>query len=273
MIVFEQSPPAPAPFGFVFDIDGTLAVSSSAQLDALAQAATWVLGVPTEFTMTGEVPLLNGTPVAGWVDAQVFGHVAASIGKTWADVADDVLDVYEALYLGMLSNGASAGTLLPGVEAMLDRLAETGAPMALATGNASPIARAKMTALGVDHHFSFGPDLGFGDRHPDRTALGAAAVAHVRGRIAAEGSEAARVYLTGDTLADIASARANDAWAVGVATGAATGPALLDAGAHVVLADVTEVLGLTGLGEGRWFPRHVPGIVSAADLWMDAGQR
>lgn len=248
----------------VFDIDGTLAISSSAHLDALAATAHSVLGVEARFDMRGERPFLNGTLVAGWVDSQCFELLAAQAGVDWSAVRDDTLAAYAKTYRILRSYGAPAGTLVPGAAEALERLAEAGVALGLSTGNAAAIAQAKLAALGIAHYFSFDPTAGFGDLHADRVAVAAAAVAAL--------PEARTVYLVGDTVADMKAAVANGAHGVGVCTGAETGPSLSEAGAGTVLADVRDLTGLLGLtrpGEGRWLPAHVPGMTSAADLWFD----
>ena len=249
----------------LFDIDGTLAVSSSAHLDALGHAAQTVLGIEATFTMVGERPHLNGTLVSGWVDGQCFRLLAEQAGADWSALEEETLNVYTDTYLQLLAEGADVGTLLPGVSDLLQRLEVAGVEMGLCTGNASGIAQAKLERLGIADHFSFSPDLGFGERHPDRASVARAAVA---------GSSTGKtIYLIGDTLADVRAARANNVTGVGVCTGADNGPALAGAGASYVLADVSELDGLLGLRRNRWFPAHVPGLVSAMDSWMDAGQR
>lgn len=250
----------------LFDIDGTLAVSSSAHLDALAHAAQATLGIEATFSMQGERPVLNGQVVSGWVDGQCFRLLAEQAGHDWSALEDETLEVYAATYLGLLADGADAGRVLPGVPELLDRLAHAGVRMGLCTGNASAIAQAKLAALGIGHHFSFDAALGFGERHPDRSSVAAAAAV-------AAVSQAGSIYLVGDTRADMHAAVANNVCGVGVCTGADNGPALAQAGATYVLAAASELDGLLGLRSGRWFPTHVPGMVSAADLWMDSGQR
>lgn len=251
----------------VFDIDGTLAISSSLHLDTLGAAAEALLGVPAVFEVRGERPYLNGTLVAGWVDGQCLMLLARQAGVPEDSLPEQVaatITAYTATYEAMLAQGASAGVLVPGAETALARLADAGIPMGLSTGNAAAIARAKLTALGVADYFTFDPAAGFGDAHADRSAVAAAAV---------DSLPAARtVYLVGDTVADMQAASTNRAHGVGVCTGAETGPSLLAAGAATVLADVRDLPGLLGLtrpGEGRWLPAYVPGVTSAADLWFE----
>lgn len=248
----------------VFDIDGTLAVASSVHLDALGAAARDVLNVRAVFEMRGERPYLNGHLVAGWVDRQCVDLLVEQADDAWPTAAEDVLHIYAAHYQDLLAAGAPAGTLVPGAAAALERLAAAGIPMGLSTGNAAEIARLKLTALGVADFFTFDTADGFGDLHADRDEVAAAAIAAL--------PAAGTVYLVGDTLADMRAAVANGAHGVGVCTGAEHGPALLQAGAKTVLADVTDLPGLLGLPHPlglRWLPQRVPGVPSAADHWFD----
>ena len=76
-----------------------------------------------------------------------------------------------AHYRLALANGASAGTLIPGVPEMLRTLAGAGVFVQAATGNASVVAREKLVRLGTADHFEFDAALGFGDRHPARPRM------------------------------------------------------------------------------------------------------
>lgn len=225
-----------APFArIVFDIDGTLARSSSAHLDALADAARDLLGVPAEFTMDGEKPHLNGAPVAGWVDAQCFALLVEQAGRVAEPgLAERLLDRYAAGYRDLIDGGAPVGTLIDGAAGALAELSAAGAVLGLSTGNASPIAALKLGRLGLGEFFAFAPDLGFGDRHRDRRAVAAAAVAGLPGH-------GAVTYLVGDTVSDMTAAAAAGVRGVGVLTGAATADELRAAGAWTVLDDVSAL--------------------------------
>ena len=273
--------PGKGPVGVVFDIDGTLAVASSVHLEALADAAHVVLGTSDRFETRGETPVLAGRVVAGWVDAGCFSLLCAQVGVEFDDVAGDLLAVYRGRYRELLDGGACAGRLIAGVRETLVALTAAGVQLGLATGNAAGIAETKLDALGIVEHFTFAEHLGFGDRHLDRAAVGAAAIAALSSSAGdaavapgdvvgeAHADVRGRMYLVGDTLVDMASAVRNGAWGVGVCTGSASGVELAAAGAHVVLADTTDLPGFLGLGAGRWMLRPVPGMVSAVDRWFE----
>ena len=105
--------------------------------------------------------------------------------------------------------------------------------VALATGNAHRVARRKLAAMGVDHHFTFAPHLGFGDMHADRTAMVRAAMG--------TGVRPECVAVVGDTPYDMAAAAAVGAAGVGVLTGSADEATLFAAGASFVMVSVAEL--------------------------------
>lgn len=249
--------------GVVFDIDGTLATSSQDHLEAFSYATHEVFGARAEFEMHGERVHLNGRPIVGWVDSQCLRLIANDAGVEWLDVRDETLTAYAARYAFLLDQGASPGTLVPGAVAALTALRDHGIPMGLSTGNAAETARLKLAALGISEFFDFNPSAGFGWLHADRSAVALAAIAAL--------PRTRSTYLVGDTMADMRAAVAAGAQGIGVVTGAENAHGLQSAGAGTVLADITDLPGLLSAPTGQpggWFPKHVPGGVSAADLWM-----
>ncbi len=113
------------------------------------------------------------------------------------------------------------------------------------TGNVRPLAEVKLTALGLRD----GIDLcigAYGDDHEDRTELVHVArrrAAGVVGQSASAFSGTSTVVI-GDTPLDVSAARAAGARAVGVATGSYSAAELAEAGAHAVLADLTDTTGV-----------------------------
>jgi phosphoglycolate phosphatase-like HAD superfamily hydrolase len=109
------------------------------------------------------------------------------------------------------------------------------------TGNIRLLAEVKLAALGLCN----GLDLcigAYGDDHEDRTELVQVArrrAAAVHGRHPASFAGTSTVVV-GDTPLDVAAALAAGAHTVGVATGSYTAADLREAGAHVVLPDLTN---------------------------------
>jgi phosphoglycolate phosphatase len=134
---------------------------------------------------------------------------------------------------------AVGGRVLPGAAAALAAVAASPAVnQSVLTGNLYPLAVLKLRLFGLAHHIDFRIGAYGGDAH-DRADLPAHALrraAQVLGRP----YTGADTVIVGDTLRDIAAARAVGARSVAVATGPYRVQELLDAGADVVLADLTD---------------------------------
>jgi phosphoglycolate phosphatase len=129
------------------------------------------------------------------------------------------------------------GALMPGVREVLDRLAADPAVVqTLVTGNVAPVARLKVEAFGLQHVFD-SEIGGYGGDHAVRATL----VRRSLERAHAKYAEPFRPVVVGDTVNDVAAALANDVAVVGVATGTTSAAELAGAGAHAVLADLSEV--------------------------------
>jgi phosphoglycolate phosphatase len=111
------------------------------------------------------------------------------------------------------------------------------------TGNLRAIAVLKLTAVGLT-----GPGLAawldlrvgaFGDDGYERTELPDVAFGRAEKHLGRRYSGADTVII-GDTLRDVATARAAGARAIAVATGTVSAADLAAAGADVVLADLTD---------------------------------
>jgi len=236
-----------------------------------------MLGARADFDLDGEVPLLNGTVVSGWIDSQVWQLVCREQGlKLTKELSDALNDEYADRYQALLASGVHPGTLLPGVHTALRALAAGGVRVALTTGNAHRIAAAKMAALGLGGWFTFDADAGFGDWRSDRTALVPAALAALNTR-AGE-----RAALVGDTSKDMLAANTHGLVAVGVTTGACDAAALRAAGAALILDSLVELapaLGIAPLAEtaaGALAPQGRDGLDRPADAMhyrMDFGTR
>lgn len=217
----------------LFDIDGTLARSSSAHLSALAATAVAQLSVPAHFDIIAETPYLNGVCVAGWIDSQCF-RLLADQAALEVDLAA-ITRLYVSAYRELLAEGAHPGDLIDGAGEALEALTRRGLTLALTTGNAAGVAEAKLARMGIGSSFTFDPDAGFGDWRANRAAIVPAALAHV-------GLEpGTRAALVGDTAADMRAAGTHGLTAIGVTTGAANGAELWAAGADVVLDSVADL--------------------------------
>ena len=128
----------------------------------------------------------------------------------------------------------SEGHVLPGVTDLLQRLAgDDSATVGLGTGNFRVSAAMKLRYYDIDGYFALG---GFGDQVEDRAQMIAQAIAVARRRAGRH----AKVFVIGDTINDITSAKLNAAIAVGVATGPASEDVLTRAGADIVLPTLEQ---------------------------------
>jgi phosphoglycolate phosphatase-like HAD superfamily hydrolase len=127
------------------------------------------------------------------------------------------------------------GTLMPGVGAVLDAIsARDGVMQALGTGNFRRGGQLKLRYYGIDHHFPEMPG-GFGEDSESRDEMIGAAI-----RRLCDGTKP-RVVVIGDTPHDVAAARANNAFALGVATGRDSVDDLLACGADVALENLSDL--------------------------------
>ncbi len=117
---------------------------------------------------------------------------------------------------GVLESMSERGTLHDGVEPLVRRLnADPDATVSLGTGNFRRSAHLKLLHYGIAEHFRFG---GFGDRITVRAGIIEQGIRAANRAVGKHGT----VYVIGDTIHDVAAAKANGAVAVAVATGSPT---------------------------------------------------
>lgn len=228
----------PAPTAILFDIDGTLIVNGNSHFPSLAHGLQEVLGVPLPWHRIGDRLFLSGQEISGWVDWQLFEAAAAQSNITLTRPQFEAVAAAAAAHMPTLP-GYPSWQPAPGAHRALLSLAATAIPLALSTGNAIATAHLKTDSVDLARHFTFHPDGGFG-HHPDRTAVAAAAAHHV-------GAAGERVWLVGDTVADMRAAQANGFTPIGVSFGAATPDALRAAGAAAILDDLRDLITLRDL--------------------------
>jgi phosphoglycolate phosphatase len=147
-----------------------------------------------------------------------------------AEAVPAVADRYRALYA---EHGVRDCLALPGAYEALAAVRGHGGRSLVVTGKHGPNAKLNLDALGLVADGLYGSVFGTG-----------------KGTVLRE--EGASVYV-GDHLADVVGARAADALAVSVATGPYSEWELAEAGADVVLADLT--------GFPAWLDSYVRGQV------------
>jgi len=206
---------------YLFDIDGTLLHSRSGRL-AFDAVLAELHGLPEAS---------RGVAFGGKTDPLIIDEIfAAKLGRPASDAERDAFfEVYVPRLRAMLDEHGVQ--VIDGVKGALVELARSGVVMGVATGNVRAGAEAKLAAAGLAHWFQFG---GYGCDSRVRAELVARAIE--RGRERAEVSE---VVVVGDTVHDIAAARACGARVCAVATGSDPADKLADA--DVVFASLAEL--------------------------------
>lgn len=215
----------------LWDIDGTLITSRGVGRRVMEEAAVAVAGL-------AEAPTVV---MSGKTDPQILREIFQA-----AELADDHIDgilpsamaAAEAALADAEDELRSAGSVLPGVRALLERLDATpGVRQTLVTGNLTANAAVKVGAFGLTHLFD--PEIGgYGTDHADRLELVPIALERAR-RFRGETYEPDEVWVIGDTPNDLACARAGGVRCLLVGTGGQEG--LDDLGADAVLADLGDV--------------------------------
>lgn len=219
---------APRPRLVLFDIDGTLLSGGRAARTVFAGALTEVFGT------CGDVETFA---FEGKLDPMIVRELLLAAGVPEETVLRRRAEAL-ALYLDRLEAALASErpVLKPGVAAVLDGVARSGGAVpALLTGNVERGARIKLSAVGLWDRFAFGA---FGDEAPRREDLGPVALEKAR-RLghAFTGSDC---VVVGDAPQDVACALALGARIVAVATGRTPAGRLAEAGAVVVLPDLSD---------------------------------
>jgi len=184
--------------------------------------------------LTGHEPLVYPN-FAGRTDLDAAREIFARHGIDAPDIGG-FLDRYAAELLARAHLIPEAGVLLPGARDVLAALCRPGIVQTTVTGNIAPVARVKLATWGLDAALDL--DVGaYGTEDVTRAPL----VAASRRRAEAKYGRFDEVVVIGDTVHDVAAALANDATAVGVASGRTGADELRAAGAHAVLDSLADV--------------------------------
>lgn len=228
----------------LFDVDGTLVSTRGAASRAFRRALVEV------YDETGPI---DSYDFHGRTDPQIARELLSMAG-----LGDERIEAgFEGLWAAYLRELevelAKPGThvdVLPGVPSLLDALHGSGDHLvALLTGNIAEGARMKLAAARLWERFDFGA---YGSDHERRDHLPAIAVrrAHERSGLEFTGRD---IVIVGDTPFDVSCGRSLGVWAVAVATGKHSVDELREAGADVVLTDLSDtarsVRAIEDLGE------------------------
>jgi phosphoglycolate phosphatase len=195
---------------YLFDIDGTLLSTGGAASHAMGLAFQQVFGVEDGFrdvSFTGRSDLailLDALTNAGIANGDLPAQ-ARRFKRTYMRVLPEVL-----------RQKGDVGTLHEGVVPLVRRLnADPDATVSLGTGNFRRSAQLKLQHYGIAEHFRYG---GFGDRTTVRAGIIEQGIRAANRAVGRHGT----VFVIGDTIHDVAAAKANGAIAVAVATGQPT---------------------------------------------------
>ena len=210
----------------MWDVDYTLLRGGGVASRAWRTAFTAVTGVAWRATPS----------FGGRTDLDICAEVFAAHGVT-----DCTPERFFARYVEEVHVNrhlfAEQGALMPGVREVLASLAaDPGVVQTLVTGNVPEVAAAKVGAFALADAFDAEVG-GYGTDDHARATL----VRRSLKRAEAKYAQSFRPVVIGDTVHDVAAALANNAVAIGVATGATSMAELAAAGAHAVLADLSDV--------------------------------
>jgi phosphoglycolate phosphatase len=215
----------------LFDIDGTLLrPGDKVHQQALLDAVEAVYQIKAS---------LEGVPLGGMLDSQIVRLALEKYDVPPDDIRSGLAETMNQMgtrYVQLLNSDDRRSWLLPGIEDLLARL-EDAFILSVLTGNASGVARAKLAAANIDHHFPFGA---YGDSANLRHELVPVAVEHVQ-RETGQVPQPSEVVLVGDTPRDIEAARASGSKVVAVATGRYSVDDLADHEPDMVFDDLSDV--------------------------------
>ncbi|HEY1330875.1 MAG TPA: HAD family hydrolase [Actinomycetota bacterium] len=227
----------------LWDVDGTLVRLGPLASSAFASAVQQVVGRDAAG---------HGVSMGGKTDPQIAREIMAAL-QVPEDEADGhlsaVLTELERQLSGAEPEFAASGRTLPGVPELLRRLHDTpGVTQTVLTGNLAANARVKVAAFGLDAFLDL--DIGaYGSDDHDRLKLVPIALEKAA-RVRELRFEPDEAWVIGDTLRDLACARAGGARCLLVRTGRDPLPPDEAGGADAVLSDLTDgdrVLALMGL--------------------------
>jgi len=213
----------------LFDIDGTL-VSCDGQTRATFKRALE--------SVYGDGGIIDTYDFSGKTDTRIVFDAMTGAGRPADEVMARISKVRDRYLAGLERELDHARVrLLPGVGPLLERLASRDdVVLALLTGNWEGGARIKLASHDLNRYFAFGS---FGDDVLDRNDLPPLAWERARSATG-RGFGPHETLIVGDSLLDIACARAHGIPCLAVATGLTHAGTLRAANPDWLLRELTE---------------------------------
>ncbi|MFH1915634.1 MAG: HAD hydrolase-like protein [Nanoarchaeota archaeon] len=206
----------------LFDIDGTLLTKATGHGLAFSHAFKEVFGIETTIAII---------PHSGMTDQQIIIEVLKKhhltedvIIKKMPECMHSMIDFYEKI------KEKNKPVILEGVLDVLKEFEKEKFILGLVTGNLEPIARAKLTSIGINQYFKLG---GFGNDDISRSRLVELAIKRAEENFTFTFDK--NVFLFGDTPNDIKAGIDTGVNVVGIATGIFSIEDLRKAGAKYVV--------------------------------------
>jgi phosphoglycolate phosphatase len=218
----------------LWDVDGTLVWTGPATRDAFDRAISSVLGRSIAD---------HGVSLGGKTDPQIALEILAALAVAQDEARGhlpNVLRAVEKELADAIDAVRQDGRVLPGIQEILQRLSRRpDVTQTVLTGNTEANGRLKVGTFGLDRYLD--ADIGaYGSDSADRRELVPIALAKLE-RLRGIQMTPADTWVIGDTVLDLACARAGGARCLLVATGRVGFDELAEAGADAAMPDLSDV--------------------------------
>jgi phosphoglycolate phosphatase len=226
----------------LFDIDMTLVRTSGAGIEALEAAGTELFGAEMPAGLGGRFRA-DSIAYGGRIDPVIFAELVAVNGlDPTPERVGALRDGYARRLPALLPGRAEA---MAGAIDVVGAVGEAGAMLGVLTGNIELTGTAKLEAAGFDRSVFEVCVWGDDSPHDPPTRDHLPPIALDRHAVlAGERLNADRAVVVGDTVHDVACAKAHGLRCLGVATGKHGADVLRESGADRVVPDLTDVEGI-----------------------------
>lgn len=211
------------PFTVVFDLDGTLIDTAP----DLVRATNHVLA-------SIDLPAVEVSDLKNWVGFGARRMIIAGLTHAGQRRSEDEIDRLLEKFLSYYADHIAIDSQpFPGAVRALDRLSEAGATLAICTNKSEALAKQLMQELGLSERFKViaGRDT-YPVQKPDP--------GHLTGTIRDADGTAGKAVMVGDSLTDIATAKAAKIPVIGVTHGYSDRP-IADLGADALISHFDDL--------------------------------